>query len=168
MSRQLDSDEGTNSRDSKPSGPNEGAVQSQRSLTTTRFGSHIVPGPSRPTSTTPSERRFGQWGDLLLLRRLSLDLEPLLPALLDLSPFMVVTLLPVAASPTALIAPMHLSSTLSPMDILTRALHLPAAKEDMASRASTTPLPPRVDATSTADSVILFLPGLTTTARLVR
>lgn len=38
----------------------------------------------------------------------------------------------------------------------------------MASRASTTPLPPRVDATSTADSVILFLPGLTTTARLVR
>ncbi|KAM0358280.1 hypothetical protein HYE67_003378 [Fusarium culmorum] len=62
MSRQLDSDEGTNSSDSKPSGPNEGAVQPQRSLTTTRFGSHIVPGPSRPTSIAPSERRFGQWG----------------------------------------------------------------------------------------------------------
>ncbi|UZP40937.1 hypothetical protein NXS19_008753 [Fusarium pseudograminearum] len=168
MSRQLDSDEGTNSRDSKPPGPNEGAVQSQRPLTTTRFGSHIVPGPSRPTSTAPSERRFGQWGDLLLLRRLSLDLEPLLQASLDLSPCMVVTLLPVAASPTALIAPMHLSSTLSPMGILKRAPRLPAAMEDIASRASITLLPPRADATSTADSVILFLPGLTTTARLVR
>ncbi|GKT99963.1 chromosome segregation protein smc [Fusarium langsethiae] len=61
-SLRFGSDEEMNSRDSKPSGPNEVAVQSQRPPSAARFGSHIVPGPSRPTSTAPSERRFSQWG----------------------------------------------------------------------------------------------------------
>ncbi|OBS21369.1 hypothetical protein FPOA_07707 [Fusarium poae] len=62
-SRRFGSDEETNSRDSKPSGPSEVAVavHSQRPPSAARFGSHIVPGPSRPTSTAPNERRFSQW-----------------------------------------------------------------------------------------------------------
>ncbi|RGP68644.1 chromosome segregation smc [Fusarium longipes] len=62
MSLRPGSSEGGTSRDTKPSGSNEVAVQSHRPPSATRFGSHIVPGPSRPASTAPSERRFGQWG----------------------------------------------------------------------------------------------------------
>ncbi|RFN55424.1 chromosome segregation protein smc [Fusarium flagelliforme] len=61
MSLRPDGNGDTNSRDTKSSGPSEVAVQSHRPLSASRFGSHIVPGPSRPTSTAPSERRFGQW-----------------------------------------------------------------------------------------------------------
>ncbi|KAG5798741.1 hypothetical protein H9Q69_002229 [Fusarium xylarioides] len=56
----------------KAVGMNDGALQSQRPSSAlqnsrppnlpTRFGSHIVPPPSRPGSAAPSERRFNQWG----------------------------------------------------------------------------------------------------------
>ncbi|KAF5598849.1 chromosome segregation smc [Fusarium pseudocircinatum] len=56
----------------KTVGMNDGALQSQRPSSAlqnsrppnlpTRFGSHIVPPPSRPGSAAPSERRFNQWG----------------------------------------------------------------------------------------------------------
>ncbi|KAF5962956.1 hypothetical protein FBULB1_13688 [Fusarium bulbicola] len=56
----------------KAVGMNDGALQSQRPSSAfqnsrppnlpTRFGSHIVPPPSRPGSAAPSERRFSQWG----------------------------------------------------------------------------------------------------------
>lgn len=62
MSLRSESNGETNSRDSKPSGPSEVSTQSQRPPSASRFGSHIVPGPPRPTPVAPSERRFGQWG----------------------------------------------------------------------------------------------------------
>ncbi|KAF4430981.1 chromosome segregation smc [Fusarium acutatum] len=56
----------------KAVGMNDGALQSQRPSSAlqnsrppnlpTRFGSHIVPPPSRPGSAAPSERRFNQCG----------------------------------------------------------------------------------------------------------
>ncbi|KAF5677788.1 chromosome segregation smc [Fusarium heterosporum] len=72
LSLRPDGHEETNSRDTKPASFNEVAAQSQRPASTfqssrppstlpTRFGSHIVPAPPRPSSTAPSERRFGQW-----------------------------------------------------------------------------------------------------------
>ncbi|KAM0244192.1 hypothetical protein ACHAP5_006492 [Fusarium lateritium] len=72
LSLRPDGREEAGSRENKPSNFNEVVAQPQQPPSAfqssrppanlpTRFGSHIVPAPSRPSSTAPGDRRFGQW-----------------------------------------------------------------------------------------------------------